>query len=132
MKRFNVMFNVGKAKYVVNHHNGESKHPDGSDFVDVAIFHSRRAIEKFIGDLKAKGYTEDGITPPKPKPKPPMTPKKYASMSGSVCPSCRSDNIQSDSIEGLDLGMAMATVRCSNCGAKWDDQYNLIGYDNLR
>ena len=28
MKTFNLMYNVGKAKYVVNYHNGIKKHKD--------------------------------------------------------------------------------------------------------
>jgi hypothetical protein len=37
-KRFDTMMNVGKAKYVVNYHDGKKKHSDGSDMKDVRIF----------------------------------------------------------------------------------------------
>ena len=32
-KRFKVGFNIGKAKYVISHHDGREKHKDGSDFL---------------------------------------------------------------------------------------------------
>lgn len=56
MKRFNTQTNIGKAKYVVNHHDGEKKHKDGSDFFDIAIFKNKRLFTKFVNDLKRQGY----------------------------------------------------------------------------
>ena len=32
LKRFNIMSNVGSAKYVINYHNGIDTYSDGSDF----------------------------------------------------------------------------------------------------
>lgn len=37
MKNFSEMQNVGMAKYVVNYHDGEKKHKDGSPFYDIKI-----------------------------------------------------------------------------------------------
>lgn len=56
MKRFNTQMNIGKAKYVVNFHDGEKKHRDGSDFFDIEIFKNKRLFEKFINGLKRQGY----------------------------------------------------------------------------
>lgn len=61
MKRYNLMDNVGRAKYVVNYHNGERKWQDGSDFFDIAIFHSKKKRDKFVNELEKQGYKECGI-----------------------------------------------------------------------
>lgn len=56
--RFNIQHNVGKAKYVVNHHDGKKTHGDGSAFFDVAIFSNKRKLNAFVKDLRSKGYVE--------------------------------------------------------------------------
>lgn len=58
MKRYYIMFNVGKVKYVVNYHNGISKHKDGSDFFDIATFKNKVKMNKFIVELSQNGYVE--------------------------------------------------------------------------
>lgn len=58
MKRYNIMYNVGKAKYVVNYHNGVSKHNDGSDFFDIATFTNKIKLNTFVTSLECKGYRE--------------------------------------------------------------------------
>ena len=55
-KRYNVMYGVGSSKYTVNFHNGKSKHKDGSDFFDIAIFKNKRDLAKKINDLTKQGY----------------------------------------------------------------------------
>ena len=62
MKRYNEMMNVGRAKYVINHHDGVTTHPDGSPFYGVAIFKTRRDKDKFVRELRARGYLPDGET----------------------------------------------------------------------
>ena len=57
-KQFNTQMNVGRAKYVVNHHDGEKTHPDGSQFFDIAIFSDKRSFERFVAQLKKDGYKE--------------------------------------------------------------------------
>ena len=54
------MYGIGKTKYSVNFHNGESTHNDGSDFFDIATFKSKKEKDKFIKELKKKGYKERG------------------------------------------------------------------------
>ena len=56
MKKFNLMFNVGRAKYVVNFHDGESTHKDGSEFWAIALFHNIKKRDAFIKDLLKEGY----------------------------------------------------------------------------
>ena len=56
MKKYYTMYGVGKAKYVVNFHDGEKKHKDGSEFYDIAIFKNKRSLSAFIDDLKVQGY----------------------------------------------------------------------------
>jgi len=58
MREFNVMQNVGKAKYIVNYHDGSKRHKDGSNFFDIRIFHNKKLLNTFIRKLKSDGYTE--------------------------------------------------------------------------
>lgn len=57
MKVYNEQMNIGKAKYVVNFHNGVSTHSDGSPFFDIEIFKNKKKKEAFIKSLKKEGYT---------------------------------------------------------------------------
>ena len=45
MKKYNIMYGVGKAKYVVNFHDGEKKHKDGSEFYDIQIFKNMKDLK---------------------------------------------------------------------------------------
>lgn len=56
MKEFYEMMNVGHAKYVINYHDGEKKHRDGSRFFDIAIFSNKRKKEQFVKSLCQMGY----------------------------------------------------------------------------
>jgi hypothetical protein len=56
VKRYNITRNVGKAKYVVNFHDGKNKYKDGSDFFDIKIFKNKTNLEKFEKKLKSKGF----------------------------------------------------------------------------
>lgn len=56
MKQFSEMCNVGKVKYVVNHHDGVKSHADGSPFFDVATFQNKRKKAAFVRGLLASGY----------------------------------------------------------------------------
>ena len=57
MKRYNLMHNIGKAKYVVNFHDGIKKHKDGSDFFDIRIFKNKLKCNCLINDLISIVYT---------------------------------------------------------------------------
>ena len=56
MKKYNIMHNVGRAKYVVNFHDGVKTHSDGSEFFDIAIFSNKKKMKDFIKSLKVDGY----------------------------------------------------------------------------
>ena len=58
MKKFFVLSGIGKAKYVVNYHNGIDKHKDGSDFYDVRIFRNKKLLHIFLDKLRKDGYSE--------------------------------------------------------------------------
>ena len=53
-----IMERIGKARYVVNWHNGIKMHSDGSPFIDIAIFKNKKLMNKFVLSLKGLGYTE--------------------------------------------------------------------------
>ena len=59
MKRYNIQFNVGKCKYLVNYHNGITKHNDGSDFFDIATFTNKEKFKVFEISLITKGYVKE-------------------------------------------------------------------------
>ncbi len=58
IKSFHTQTNVGKAKYVVSHHNGVKTHQDGSPFFDVAIFSNKKELRRFQGGLLKDGYVQ--------------------------------------------------------------------------
>ena len=58
MKEYYLMYNVGKAKYIVNYFDGVKKHKDGSDFHDMRIFKNKKLMEMFTDDLRKKGYVQ--------------------------------------------------------------------------
>ena len=49
---------IGKSKYGVSSHDGESTHKDGSPFYDIKLFKSKKAKQSYIDDLISKGYKE--------------------------------------------------------------------------
>lgn len=57
-KVYYFQYNVGNSKYVVNYHDGEKKHPDGSDFYDIFLTNNKRTLAKFVNGLKKQGYME--------------------------------------------------------------------------
>ena len=56
--KYYILYRVGKAKYIVNFHDGEKLHPDGSEFFDIAIFSNKNRMNIFVNELKRKGYKE--------------------------------------------------------------------------
>lgn len=58
-KVYNEQHGVGKAKYVVNFHDGKKMHKDGSPFYDIALFSNKKALAMFIKGLKSQGYKEE-------------------------------------------------------------------------
>ena len=57
-KYYRVMYGIGRAKYVVNFHDGKKKHRDGSSFYDIKLFKNKEKLNKFIATLRKKEYTE--------------------------------------------------------------------------
>lgn len=64
VKTFNEMQDVGKAKYVVNYHDGVKVHRDGSPFFDIAIFSSLAKKDRFVRKLKSLGFTRGTLRNP--------------------------------------------------------------------
>lgn len=52
------MYNVGASKYVVNYHDGEKTHKDGSKFFDLATFKNKKDFQRFQNELKTKNFTQ--------------------------------------------------------------------------
>ena len=59
-KQFYVQDRIGKARHVVNHHDGVKTHRDGSKFFDVTICSNKRKLAKFVAGLVSRGYVEVG------------------------------------------------------------------------
>lgn len=55
-KEYYVQMNIGKAKYVVNYHDGVKTHDDGSPFYDMKILKSKKKMDSFLEELTKKGY----------------------------------------------------------------------------
>lgn len=58
MKTFNIQYGVGRAKYVVNFHDGEKRHADGSPFFDICIFRNKKCLKECTDELNRNGYKE--------------------------------------------------------------------------
>ena len=57
-KTFYTQENVGKAKYVVNLHDGIKKHKDGSSFFDIVIFKSKKKFNEYCKNVLKKNYKQ--------------------------------------------------------------------------
>lgn len=58
MKMFYLQDNIGRAKYTVSYHDGQSKHNDGSDFYAIRIFRNKKALAGFVEALRRDGYQD--------------------------------------------------------------------------
>jgi hypothetical protein len=58
LKTFSTQRNIGKARHVVNYHDGVKVHKDNSPFFDIAIFGRKTKADAFVKELKAAGYVE--------------------------------------------------------------------------
>lgn len=56
MKQYNITYNVGKVKYLVNFHDGKKKHKDGSNFYDISCFSNKKKMNEFVSMLLKDGY----------------------------------------------------------------------------
>ena len=55
----------------------------------------------------------------------------YVWKLGLICPNCESGNIETIDSVTVHEGCATQSVMCNVCTATWDDQYNLVAYENL-
>lgn len=55
-KIYNIQYNVGKAKYVINYHDGIKTHKDGSAFFDIDIQRNLKKHNSKIRELLELGY----------------------------------------------------------------------------
>ncbi len=60
-KVYNTQNNIGKAKYVVNFHDGVKTHKDGSPFFDIATFGNKKENDQFIKKLTKEGYVLEDL-----------------------------------------------------------------------
>jgi len=58
MKIYKRSQNIGKAKYVVSHHDGVKKHTDGSPFFDIFITTNKKQLNTFVQGLRDSGFVE--------------------------------------------------------------------------
>lgn len=55
---YNIMYNVGTTKYLVNYHDGIQKYSDGSKLFNMASFKNKNKMNDFVSELVKKGYKE--------------------------------------------------------------------------
>lgn len=66
-------------------------------------------------------------TQPKPTPAAAKTQEQYVEEGGTFCPYCGSRQLEGGSVT-VDAGEAWQGISCNDCGAAWQDQYKLVGY----
>lgn len=57
MKLYNINYNIGRVKYVVNFYDGIKKYKDGSNFYDIRLFSNKKKMNAFVSELLKDGYT---------------------------------------------------------------------------
>lgn len=55
---FYTQYGIGKARYVVNFHDGVKTHKDNSPFFDIEIFSNKKDLQKFVRGLLKNDYLE--------------------------------------------------------------------------
>ena len=55
------MYGIGRAKYVINYHDGVKKHNDGSNFYDIEIFKNKKKLKARKNELILNGYKEGNL-----------------------------------------------------------------------
>ena len=59
MKSFNIMYNIGRAKYCINTNDGIKKHSDGSDFYGIYLFSNKRKFERKLRELTQSAWINE-------------------------------------------------------------------------
>ena len=60
----------------------------------------------------------------------PLTTEQYVQRGGNICPVCLSDQTEGDSYSVVGAA-CIQECHCNNCGAGWEDVYQLSGYQEL-
>jgi hypothetical protein len=55
-KNYYPQYNIGSVKYVLNFHDGEKSHDDGSPFYDIRTFKNKVKFNSAIKSLQNSGY----------------------------------------------------------------------------
>lgn len=58
MKTFYIQYNIGKARYVVNHHDGKMFYKDGSKVYGIWTLKNKKDLTRMIKELTNNGYVE--------------------------------------------------------------------------
>lgn len=61
-KVYNIMHNVGTAKYVINTHDGIQTHSDGSPFFGISCHSNKKTFNRKLALLIKEGYKEQGFS----------------------------------------------------------------------
>lgn len=56
-KTYRTIAAIGKARNIVEFHDGVKSHRDGSKFFDIHICGNKRALAQFVAMLTRNGYT---------------------------------------------------------------------------
>lgn len=59
--KYNIQYNIGKTKYVINFYDGVKKHKDNSNFYDMRIFSNKKELNKFEKSLLKLGYLKERV-----------------------------------------------------------------------
>ena len=57
-KLYYIQNNIGKAKYVINFHDGKQTHKDGSPFYGIKTFKNKKKLATYEKELINQGYKE--------------------------------------------------------------------------
>ena len=60
-----------------------------------------------------------------------LTSEEYK-LHSNHCPCCEESNIEASGYTDYDAGDHTARIHCNDCGARWSDLYELVGYVDLK
>ena len=59
----------------------------------------------------------------------PVSQEEYLNRKGAICPSCQSSTLSVKyDVPEIGIGNGFQTAKCKQCGAEWQDNYELSGY----
>lgn len=88
-----------------------------------------KTIDTLVAYIKDEGLEHECLDALKADE--PLTDEEYVKAGGLVCPACKHDDITAMAPD-MDGPVINVPCSCYNCNATWTDQFNIVGYMELK